>query len=727
MANKEEWKDLLKKYEEKIQLELGEKGTAEISPVLSKEYTEFKKESLTPHLSLYEKLCNWSGKILKLKPDPKKALQAKADIDACHLNVTPGGVISFSFLFPLMFIVVGSMLGYALSGGKMFFVFVSLIVGSAMIIPLGKVPSYLANQWRMKASNQMVLSIFYIVTYMRHTSNIELALNFAADHLAPPLSLDLKKVLWDVETSKFESVKDSLDLYLQKWKGYNDEYIEAMHLIESSLYEPSEERRLQLLDKSLEVILSETYEKMLHFAHALKSPITMLHMLGVILPILGLVILPLMVSFMEGITWVHLFTFYNILLPLLVFMMGKSILSKRPTGYGDSDISEINPELKKYKKIRFHIGKKEMFINPIYVSIFIIVIFFIAGLAPIILHGAMHTEDDWTWDISFGKHKFLGYKMSNSEIGPKAGQVVGPYGLGASIFSLLIVLGLGLGIGIYYRITSKNVIKIREQSKKLEEEFSSALFQLGNRLGDGMPTELAFGKVAENMTGTVSGNFFSLASNNIRRLGMGVEQAVFDEKVGALKSFPSNIIESSMKVLIQGAKKGPKIASSALINISQYIKEIHKVNERLKDLLADIVSSMKSQISFMSPVISGIVVGITSMITTILINLGILLGSVQESGAEGAGAGIGGAGLISLFGDGIPTYFFQIVVGIYVVEIIYILTVMSNSIENGADKLAEKYNLGINIIKGTLTYVGIALVIMLIFNMIASTILTKVA
>ena len=159
----------------------------------------------------------------------------------------------------------------------------------------------------------------------------------------------------------------------------------------------------------------------------------------------------------------------------------------------------------------------------------------------------------------------------------------------------------------------------------------------------------------------------------------------------------------------------------------KYYHESHKVNERLKDLLADIVSSMKSQISFMSPVISGIVVGITSMITTILINLGILLGSVQESGAEGAGAGIGGAGLISLFGDGIPTYFFQIVVGIYVVEIIYILTVMSNSIENGADKLAEKYNLGINIIKGTLTYVGIALVIMLIFNMIASTILTKVA
>jgi hypothetical protein len=44
-----------------------------------------------------------------------------------------------------------------------------------------------------------------------------------------------------------------------------------------------------------------------------------------------------------------------------------------------------------------------------------------------------------------------------------------------------------------------------------------------------MPAELAFDRVAEGMAGTVSGKFFSLASNNIRRLGMGVEQAIFDE------------------------------------------------------------------------------------------------------------------------------------------------------------------------------------------------------
>ena len=131
------------------------------------------------------------------------------------------------------------------------------------------------------------------------------------------------------------------------------------------------------MDKALDVILSETYEKMLHYAHNLKGPITMLHMMGVILPILGLVILPLVVSFMGSVRWYHLATLYNIILPIGVFYLGKNILSKRPTGYGDSDISEENPELKKYKKVKlFKLGRKEFRVDPLFVSIFVFLVFF---------------------------------------------------------------------------------------------------------------------------------------------------------------------------------------------------------------------------------------------------------------------------------------------------------------------------------------------------------------
>ena len=346
---------IMQKYRQKLSQNLQmQKGSmpddaASAKNTNSAEYEQFKREYLPPHMTLYEKLCGWSETVMKIKPDEKKEAHLQEAINICHLNITPTGATSFSILFPLLVITFGSILGYLLpnlltnsDAHELFFVFFFVFTGVVMIPAFSRLPDFMANNRRLKASNQMVLAVFYMVTYMRHTSNIELAIEFASQHLAPPLSLDLRKVLWNIETGKFDSIKESLDDYLDTWKRWNMEFIESVHLIESSLYETSEERRLNALDKALSVMLEETYEKMLHYAHNLKSPITMLHMLGVILPILGLVILPLVVAFMENVKWYHLAMIYNVALPLGVFYLGKIILSSRPTGYEiGRDTSEL--------------------------------------------------------------------------------------------------------------------------------------------------------------------------------------------------------------------------------------------------------------------------------------------------------------------------------------------------------------------------------------------------
>lgn len=701
--------DIYEKYKDRIEKELGSKVKKKGDKVVTREYKQFKSEFMQTHFSLYEKVCNACEKILKIQPDKKREGLLRESINVCHLNMTPSGVASFAILIPLLIIVIGS-LSFYMFFQSTFFIAFFLMMGLFLVMPLGKMPIYLANSWRLKSSNQMVLCIFYVVTYMRHTSNLELAIEFAAQHLAPPLSLDLKKVLWDIETEKYESIRESLSVYLESWKRVNQEFIEAFHLIESSLYEGNEDRRLTSLDRALDTILNETFEKMLHYAHNLKSPITMLHMLGVILPILSLVILPLAISFMEGIEWFHLAAIYNVALPIGVYFIGKGILSLRPTGYGEVDISENNPELKKYKNIIVKLGKAEIKISPFYVSVCVVVILGLIGLSPIIIH----TLNPY-FDIPFGDpddaslcggtYCMLGY----DEYGK------GPFGLGASILSLFLILAVGVGVGIYYRLVSKNVMKIRDNAKKLEKEFANSLFQLGNRLGDGIPAEMAVERVAESMDGTVSGSFFKVVSQNIQRIGMSVQQAIFDPQHGALVYFPSNMIESSMKVLIESIKKGPMIAAQALMNVSRYIKEIHRVNERLRDLMADIISSMTSQIKFLTPVIAGIVVGITSMISTIILKL-----TKQMAGA-GAETGLGG--LAPMFKTGLPTFYFQIIVGIYVVEIVYILTVTANGIENGSDKLAERFNVGKNLINSTILYCFVSLAIIIIFNSIAGKII----
>lgn len=697
--------DIAQKYKKLLEQQLEVKAGAGSGQLYSREYQVFRKEILPPSMGFYEKLCSFSGKILQLKVSPETAERLQLAIDTCHLQVTPAGILAAGLVLPIAFMLL-SVFVFMVLLDSLFFAMFGVLIGISAIIALQKVPDYLATQWRMKSSNQMVLCIFYVVTYMRHTSNLELAIEFASEHLAPPLSLDFRKIIWDVENSKFETVKDSLESYLHGWRKYNLEFVEAFHLIESSLYETSEDRRLSLLDKSLDVMLDETYEKMLHYAQNLKGPMTLIFMLGVILPILGLVILPLVVSFMEGVAWYHIAAMYNVALPVLVYFVGNNILSSRPTGYGEGDISETNPEIKKLRNIIFKIGGVEFAVSPAFVALFVGALCLGLALLPIIIHTV-----NPSFELTIAPFKMLDYKESKSVKGLE----IGPFGLGASMLSLFFPAALALGFGLWYRLRSANIIKIRNDAKQLEDEFSSALFQLGNRLGDGLPAEIAFQKVAEVVEDTVSGRFFKLVSDNISRLGMSVREALFNDRVGALVFFPSAIIQSSMKVLIESVKKGPLIAAQALLNVARYVKEIHKVNERLKDLLADIISDMKSQIAGLTPAIAGIVVGITSMITFILGNLS---GQIQNLGSEQAGTNIGA--LANFFGDSIPTYYFQLVVGVYVFQIVFILTILLNGIENGSDKLQERYLLGRNLINSTILYCIIAGAVMLLFNIIAS-------
>lgn len=733
-----DYADFKRKYKKKLFTEFGT-DVQEIQPIKTSDYETFKRNFLPKNFSAYEKACNFSEKIIPIKPDKKSIPQIEEAIRISHLNITPTGTMSFAAMISFLIVVGAVILGYiipyfltsAKSADNFFFVFFGIIMALILFIPLTKLPFIISNIWRMKASNQMVLSVFYVVTYMRHTPNLELAINFAAEHLSPPLSLDFKKVLWDVETGKFDNISQSLDYYLDTWREWNPEFIESMHLIQGTLYESSDSRRLDALDKSLTVILDETFEKMLHFTHDLQGPITTLHMLGIVLPILGLVILPLLTAFVPETKWYHIFALYNILIPVLVYYLGRQILSTRPTGYGGVDLSNISSRSEK-EKIDFKFNSQSFSMTPFIATFIIGSILFFIGIVPLLVH-VLNPEFDFiigendnkivfTTRENFEKGtnswmKFLDYRELKDEDGMGTGDYEGPYGLGASILSLCIPLAFGAGLGLYNKWKTLNLEKIREDTEKLEQEFASALFQLGNRLADGIPAEIAFSNVSKVMHGTKSGQFFEKISINIIKLGMGVEEAIFDEKFGAIHDFPSSIIESSMKVFVESSKKGPIVASQAVISVAEYIKSMHRVDERLKDLMADTLSSMKSQVGFLTPIISGIVVGITSMIGQIL---GVLAEKMDELGSADTAA-IGNLGMINdMFGSGgVPTFFFQAIVGIYVVEIVYVLSILINGIQNGSDKIGEMNILGVNLIKSTLIYIFVAGVFTIGFSFIS--------
>ena len=270
-----------------------------------------------------------------------------------------------------------------------------------------------------------------------------------------------------------------------------------------------------------------------------------------------------------------------------------------------------------------------------------------------------------------------------------------------------------------YTEKTRVLIKAREKTKILEEEFTNSLFQLGNRLGDGIPAEIAFAKVAESTKGQITQSFFAIVNQNIQQLGMSLEQAVFNRKRGAIIFFPSALISTSMKILVESVKKGLEVAARSLMSISEYVKNIQKINQRLRDLLAEVVSDMKSNMTFLAPLLAGIVIGLSAMIVTILNKLQLLQASLGgESGLEGLGSF---ATITSLFNinEMIPTYFLQITIGVYIIEVIFILTGTLVTVDSGKDMLKEKYDLAKNLKIGIVLYLGAGLVSILALTLLA--------
>jgi hypothetical protein len=379
------------------------------------------------------------------------------------------------------------------------------------------------------------------------------------------------------------------------------------------------------------------------------------------------------------------------------FYLTDKIMLSRPGGYGETNFLERNPLYPKYKSNK-----------PYFNGLLILIPFLIIGFLPLIfqytpLPSLLGMEKDISFSALglgfFGDEGIFGFITTD-------GITAGPFGVGSLILSMFIPMGIALFFSIAYKGKTKELIIERQKTKQLESEFNNSLFQLGNRLGNGIPPEIAFEKVAESSRSLITEEFFRRVNYNIRQNGMSVERAIFDPRRGALNFFPSDLIATSMRILVEASKKGLRVAAVSLMNISEYVKNIQKITNRLRDILAEVISDMKSNMTFLAPLLSGIVIGLAAMITSILSKLN--LASLSEAGASLGGAlgnlvGCDGGGIFCL-PNMIPPYYLQIAIGIYLIEIIFILTRTLVAIDSGEDKLQKMNKTGKNLIKAMTFY-----------------------
>jgi Flp pilus assembly protein TadB len=633
-------------------------GKEEFFPYAS-EYLTFLEELKQKPVTWYEKVCAFSEKYFPITPDKKTKIKMEEALRAGYTNATPKGAFSLTILSTLLvFAIVFYCLTF-LNIGMVFGLFgVMLIIGTFWYFY--NYPNSRAKSMGIKMSADSVLAILYMIIYMRSSPNLEGAIKFAAQNLEGPLAWDLRKLLWDIETGKYASADYALVDYVLKWKNKNREFAEALNLLRGCVVESS--RREMVYEETLNVILNGTRERARHYAAELRMPMTLIYALGILLPVMGLVLFPIILIFIaDYVKPSFVFFGYDILLPAFLYFLVDYLLASKPPTFSPPDISKAKgvPPMGK-----FSLSGKFIPILPLSLIVAI----------PFVLLG------------------WLGISSEEAY---------------ASVnFSLIIVFGLALTIISYAFLDSYQKMKVRKDIERIEDEFATALFQLGNAISGGAPLESAIDKAKANLKEMKIADMFDIISLNMKKFGYTFEEAMFNKNVGALWYYPSKLIHSIMQTTIQSAKKNIKTAASSMIVISRYLKGVHEVKEEIDDILGETTSSMKFLAMFLTPMVAGVTVTLAVVILQILQRLGEAMQSIMS--VSGNMNGYQTFLLVPWAMGGtlpITAPVFQIIVGIYMIETGVLLAVFLNGIAYGEDPVGMRQSIWTTLMIAILIYI----------------------
>ncbi|MEM2137179.1 MAG: hypothetical protein QXI93_04410, partial [Candidatus Methanomethylicia archaeon] len=462
-----------------------------------------------------------------------------------------------------------------------------------------------------------------------------------------------KKMAWQLRVGKYRNADEVLEKFAQEWKVENLEFYEAIDLIRSSTFQ-TQERRERMLDEAINVVLNRNMERMMHYSRQLRNPLMIITTLGITLPVLVIILFPIMVIFMPELIkpWL-LFLFYDLLLPAIVFYIMYETLKTRPVTFGIVDISE-HPEAR----------RSDAYILKIFGKVIVIPSLIISILVGALIAGA-------------------GFYLISLPTGA------------VSIFKifggLTILAGISCSILIYSFFQFFENIDIKNEIKQIEVEFDEVLFQLGYIMATGIPLEAGLERIKERVKalkvfGLVEGTLL-----NIKKFGFTLKKALFDEKYGSIKKYPSRLIKSIMGTISDTIEKGVVGTAKTILSISSYLKSLHNVEEHMKEVLDESVSDMRMMMNLLVPISSGAVVGLATLMVMVLYQIASLLTQVTglSNRPEFTPENMMFATDIKNI---IPAEAFLVCVGIYMLEVTIMLAYFISTLEYGEDKF-ERYKL----------------------------------
>ncbi|MFH8108904.1 MAG: hypothetical protein QXY24_04135 [Candidatus Aenigmatarchaeota archaeon] len=603
-------------------------------------------------LSLYEKIAS-KFDFIKLPLPKSLEKKFKEEIEFCHLRITPNAIFSTAIFFPLLILALSLIILSLLNLFSLSMILILVIFVAVLGYYLFTYTSFLTRYFRSKAASEMTLAVVYMAVSLRLNVSLEAAVAFAASNLSGPLGLDLKKLLWDLETRRIVSVIEGLDELSEKWKSESEEFVDAISIFKTAVNEPPE-RMEKSIKEAVEIMIEGTKARMKKYALSMRSPLKILNAFGILLPMLGLIFFPMIIIFVPEIAKVELLVFgYTFLLPVIVYLFLKQNFYSKPYSFHQIQLNKLE-NFKKRKKIAF---------------IFSSLIFLTSSI-------------------------FLFFQLSKIET---------IFSFDQFLYSYFFVLTLAISVIAYSFLTIFGNLEKNEEIIQMESELPVAFFQLSMTSGIGKPVEKSMEDLLPRIRNLKISELFKKILLNIKNFGMSLENSVFGEKVGVINFYPSRMIYASFKLLVDMAKQGTLFLSLALKTISEFFKDADEVNKTTEEILSETTSDMQIQAWIFAPLSAGIVVGLMAIVIYVFAFFGANISEMEKFFGEGSAISASFK-FLSNIGKQVPFHYFQIIVGTYMVEMVLIISYFLGEMNYGEDEVNKTFNLGKMVLIAILVY-----------------------
>ncbi|MGQ9583243.1 MAG: hypothetical protein ACUVV6_06995 [Thermoplasmatota archaeon] len=591
------------------------------------------------HPHWYKRACRWAARVMKpseafiSRENARASPELRRAILFSGLGVEPYQISLLAHIASVAALALALPCALALSLALglrplpegLLALLAALTVPLALLVWIGGYPKALAARARVLSLGKTPEAVNYMAMAMRVSPTLDRAVAFAAENVDDPLATELRRVLWSVSMREHRSVEESFLSFAQEWGEWSDDFRRSLFAIRAGEMEASHEGLHRALDRAVETSLSGAKRTMEAYAASLSGPTFVLFTLGILLPMMLGALLPMASLGGVELGAVETALLMDLAFPISTLAFAHHILGKRPGTLSLPDIKE--------KESR-------------------------AGQSALVAGGA------------------AGVLLSLLGVYQMAG---GPGEGWRALGAVSLLWGLSVPVAVFCLATTQERKRELARVRRIEDELPDALFQLGSRIGEGMPVEAAMERTAGILRGTEVAALFARVAFALRLTHSSLDKVLFGPG-GILVGFPSRTVAAAMRMVVESVKKDNASAGRTIVGFSQYLKDLRRLDSDIRIRLGSLMDTMRTTAMFFAPLVMGITAALYAVLTDV---------------AQGISLGGAVVGVSAAMKGSVPAHIFTGIIGVFLILTVAIITRFTSGIRWGDEPIERRRELGV--------------------------------